>query len=63
MASAAALAEYDKVAQKRPGTAVAALENGRCLGCQLTVSSQLVKEAREGQLVHCNHCGRILYAG
>jgi uncharacterized protein len=62
LVSAAALAEYDKVGQKRVGPAVAVLQNGRCLGCQLTVSAQLVKAAREGQLVHCPSCGRILYA-
>lgn len=61
LVSAAALAAYDKVG-KRDGLAVATLEHGRCLGCQLTVNSQLVKAAREGQLVNCNHCGRILYA-
>jgi predicted nucleic acid-binding Zn-ribbon protein len=63
LVTAAALAEYDKVGQKKAGPAVATLDNnGRCLGCQLTVSAQLVKAAREGQLVHCTSCGRILYA-
>jgi predicted nucleic acid-binding Zn-ribbon protein len=62
LVSAAALAEYEK-AGKRSGLAVATLDNnGRCLGCQLTVSAQLVKAAREGQLIHCPSCGRILYA-
>lgn len=62
LVSAATLAEYEKVSQKKGGLAVAALQNGRCLGCQLTVSAQLVKAAHEGQLVHCTSCGRILYA-
>lgn len=58
---AAALAEYDKLRQRSGGVAVAKLRVNQCLACQITVSANKVKEAREGKLVYCGGCGRILY--
>ena len=58
--TAVALALYDDTVKRRGTTAVVLLRVGRCEGCQLTVSSQKVKDVAEGKLVQCGSCGRIL---
>ncbi len=42
------------------GDAIAALKNGRCRGCLLTVPAYKRKAVDEGQMVTCDNCGRIL---
>ena len=59
--SAAALAEYQRAAQKKGGIAVARLRVNQCMACQISTSANKVKEAREGKMVFCGGCGRILY--
>jgi predicted nucleic acid-binding Zn-ribbon protein len=50
-------------AKRRAGeVAVAALKNGRCRGCLVTVPANQRKAADEGQMVICDSCGRILCA-
>ena len=56
-----ALAEYLRIAKKKGGVAVAKLRVNQCLACQLTVSANKVKDAREGKMVTCGSCGRILH--
>ena len=58
--TAASLALYDDTVRRRGGTAVVLLRQGRCEGCQLTVSAPKVKEVSEGRLAQCGSCGRIL---
>jgi uncharacterized protein len=55
------LLEYEQLRKKKGGIAVSKLRVNQCLSCQLTVSANKVKSAREGELVHCGGCDRILY--
>ncbi|MCA9928695.1 MAG: hypothetical protein KC419_09460 [Anaerolineales bacterium] len=57
---AAIMTQYLQLAQKKHGVAVAKLRVNQCMACQLTVSANKVKEAREGKMVFCGSCGRIL---
>ncbi len=54
------LTEYDYLIKRKRGTAVAKLRVNQCLACQLTVSAKKAKAVKEGQLVNCGSCGRIL---
>lgn len=54
------LAEYEALAQRKGGVAVAGLVNNACLGCHVTVSAMKAKQAERGELVFCGGCGRIL---
>lgn len=54
------LTEYDALRKKKHGLAVVKIKNNTCTGCQLNVSAQKEKEAREGKKVYCASCGRIL---
>ena len=58
--TAASVALYDDTVRRRGATAVVLLRQGRCEGCQLTVSTHKVKEVSEGRVVQCGSCGRIL---
>lgn len=58
---AAALARYQQIAKKKGGVAVAKLRVNQCMACQISASANKVKEAREGKLVFCGGCGRILH--
>jgi len=56
-----ALKKYQAISRKtRDGVAVAMLRVNECQGCLVTVSSQKMKDAREGKLVYCENCGRML---
>ena len=56
------LAEYEKLLDAREGQAMAELEGRICLGCYVTVPSNVyVRLARAVDLVICPSCGRILY--
>ncbi len=55
------LKEYEALAKKKHGMAIARVRADTCLGCRLTVSANKIKEAREGKKVYCGSCGRILY--
>lgn len=58
---ARSLQEYEKLAAKKKGIAIARVRVDMCLGCRLTVSENKVKQAKQGEKVYCGSCGRILY--
>jgi hypothetical protein len=54
------LAAYEGVKGRR-GHAVVKVEQGRCLGCRVTLSVSELQHARGNAIVSCGNCGRILY--
>ena len=54
-------AEVYYLLKKQKGKAVARVEQGRCLGCRITLPTAEVQRARSGHLVQCSSCGRILF--
>lgn len=54
------LAQYEDIRQRRGGVAVARVRANMCLGCRTTLPAHQVKEVREGKMVFCGNCGRIL---
>jgi predicted nucleic acid-binding Zn-ribbon protein len=54
------LAAYESV-KARKGQAVVKVEQGRCLGCRVTLSVSELQHARGNAIITCGNCGRILY--
>jgi predicted nucleic acid-binding Zn-ribbon protein len=54
------LATYEGV-KGRKGQAVVKVEQGRCLGCRVSLSINELQRARGNAIVTCGNCGRILY--
>jgi predicted nucleic acid-binding Zn-ribbon protein len=47
----------------RKGQAVVKVEQGRCQGCRVMLSTSELQRARAGNIVLCSTCNRILYLG
>ncbi|MCO6431670.1 MAG: hypothetical protein J5J00_12490 [Deltaproteobacteria bacterium] len=59
---ARSLGLYDKVRERFPMDAVAALKDSSCSGCYMQVGPQVVVQISRGDsLVRCPGCGRIVY--
>jgi predicted nucleic acid-binding Zn-ribbon protein len=57
------LSRYEHIRQAHQGRAVAKLDRNMCLGCRISLPTNLVNKARAGNaLVQCPNCERILYA-
>jgi predicted nucleic acid-binding Zn-ribbon protein len=53
---------YQHLKATRKGLAVAALRNGTCQGCRLSLQPQLVADIRKNEkILTCTYCHRILY--
>jgi hypothetical protein len=51
---------YEKLRQRKQGSAVARIEQGRCQGCRITIPVSELTQARAGELVQCGSCSRVL---
>jgi predicted nucleic acid-binding Zn-ribbon protein len=60
MVTAESLTEYENLSRNKNGLAIAKLRANMCLGCRTTVSANIERLARQGQLVYCGSCGRIV---
>ena len=57
------LKRYEGIAAQEGGVGIVAIQHGRCSGCHNTVPLNFVTLAREGRVVICERCRRILYPG
>jgi len=58
------LRQYERLKEKHKGIVVAAMQDGTCGACGVSLADSLQQQIRMGpELVRCGQCSRILYAG
>lgn len=58
------LRRYEKARQKTGGSVVVLIQDASCTACGLAVPRSVLQSISQGsELVTCDQCGRILYAG
>ena len=56
------LARYTQIKLSRKDQAIAAVREGRCVGCRLQIPPQLIAQVRRSEDLHvCPYCRRMLY--
>ena len=57
---ASTVTTYERVRERKGGQAVAFIRDDVCSVCGVTVPPSLEWKLRQGELIHCDTCGRIL---
>ena len=55
------IVDFYQELKKQKGTAVAKVDQGMCRGCQISLPTIKLQQARSGSLVQCSSCGRVLF--